>query len=280
MNNFGFLAALGAALAWGSYSVPFKKSHCTNFFQFQALMTMGVFLSGLVVSLLAGFPLGINVYGLISGMMWTVGNIISLTAISNLGMAKAIPLMSTMVILSSFLMGALVFHELPSGLTAGFIAIGLIITGIVIVSSTGNANSISVRKGVLAGILAGLFFSSYLIPVKIGHVTTSDFFFSECLGVLGTGLAIALLFRTKFTKQAVKEGLLSGIIWNMGNLLSLIALAAIGYSKMGPISQTSILVAVLWGLFYFKEISKFSLRVRILMGAVVLFAGIIILGMA
>ncbi len=280
MVNLGFLAALGAALAWGSYMVPFKKSHCTNFFQFQALMALGVFLSGLAVSLLTGFPLSINTYGLISGMLWTIGNAISLTAISNLGMAKAVPLMSSLVILSSFLLGALVFHELPSGLTVGFIAIGLIVIGIIIVSSTGDAKSKSVRKGVAAGILAGLVFSSYLIPIKISNLAIRDFFFSACVGILITGLLIALISRTKFTKEAIKEGLFSGIIWNIGNLLSLISLAAIGLSKMGPISQSSILVAVLWGLFYFKEISKFSLRVRILMGAIVLFAGIITLSFA
>lgn len=55
MTNIGFLAALGAALAWGSYIVPFKKSPSSNLIQFQALMTVGVFLFAAVISPILGY---------------------------------------------------------------------------------------------------------------------------------------------------------------------------------------------------------------------------------
>ena len=66
----------------------------------------------------------------------------------------------------------------------------------------------------------------------------------------------------------------------MGNLLSLISLSLIGLSKMGPISQSATLVAVLWGLFYFKEVTNIKARLQILIGAMILLGGVAVLGFA
>lgn len=280
MANIGFLAALGAAVAWGTWMVPFKKSGSSNLIQFQALIAVSIGFSGLIISLILGFPLSFNIYGLVSGALWAVASAISLTAIVDLGLSKAVPLVSSLVILSYFLWGVLFFNELPEGLMLGFLGIGLIVAGVVLVSSTGNMASRNVKKGLLAGVLAGLIWGSQLVPGKLGNVATGDFFFPVCLGILITGLLIALIMRVKFQKEAVGASLVCGIIWNIGNLLSLISLSLIGLSKMGPVSQTASLVAVLWGLFYFKEITRAKQKVQVLIGALILLAGIITLGFA
>lgn len=278
--EIGFFYALGAALAWGTYMVPFKKSGSSNLGQFQALMGLGIGFSGLVISLFFGYSLDLNIYGLISGFLWGVANAISLVAVLNLGLSRAVPVMSSLVILSSFLWGALVFHELPSGLILGFAGIGLIMLGVVIVSTNGNMQSQNIKKGLSMAVLAGLIFGSQLAPLKIGNLTTRDFFFSVSLGVFLTGLIISQIMRVKFKKEALGLSLLSGIIWNIGNLLSLIALEMIGLSKMGPVSQSAILVAVLWGLFYFKEVTNLKQKVQVLIGAIILIAGVFVLGLA
>lgn len=271
---------MGAALAWGSYIVPFKKSKSKNFIQFQALMGVGILVSGLIFSLVAGYPLQLNIYGLISGILWAVANAISLVAVSNLGMSKAIPVVSSLVILSSFLWGVLAFQELPAGGVLGFLGIGLIIFGVVLVSSSGNAKSQSIKKGLAAGILAGLIFGSQLVPLKMGSVETRDFFFSVCLGIFLTAILIALVNKARFRQDAIRLSLFSGMIWNIGNLLSLLAIPLIGLSKAIPISQSATLIAVLWGLFYFKEITGLRKRLKVLAGAVILLSGVVVLGMA
>lgn len=278
MVNLGFLAALGAALAWGSYMVPFKKSGSSNLIQFQAIIAIAIGFSGLIFSLILGYPLNLNIYGLISGVLWAVANAISLIAIMDLGLSRAVPLMSSLVVIFSFLWGALFFHELPGGLILGFLGIGLIVTGVILVSSTGDMVSRNAKKGLLAGIFAGLIWGSQLVPNKLGNVAVEDFFFPVCLGILITGLVIALLLRVKFTKEAIGASLVCGIIWNIGNLLSLIALSLIGLSKAGPVSQISALVAVLWGVFYFKEITKSRQKIQVLIGALILISGVILLG--
>lgn len=126
-------------------------------------------------------------------------------------------------------------------------------TGVVLVSSTENMESRNIRKGLLAAISAGLIWGSQLVPLKVGNVLTADFFFPVCLGIFLTGILIAAIKRMKFKYEAVGFSLASGVIWNIGNLLSLISLSLIGLSKAGPISQTASLVAVGWGLFILKR---------------------------
>ncbi|MBI4038656.1 hypothetical protein HY384_01720 [Candidatus Daviesbacteria bacterium] len=280
MENLGILAALGAALFWGSYVVPFKKSQTTNLQQFQFFMGLGIFLSGLFFSVLLGYSLNLNKFGLISGILWAIANAISLVAVANLGMSKAIPLISSLVILSSFLWGALVFGELPGGLFLGFLAVGLIVAGVAIVGSTGNTSSQNIKKGLVLAVISGLIFGSQLVPLKIGTVSTQEFFFSLCLGIFFASLIIALVLKTRFNKEGIVWSLLSGIIWNIGGLLSLISISKIGLAKGMPISQLAILVAVLWGLFFFKEVTGSKKRLQILAGAIILLIGVIILGFA
>lgn len=280
MENLGFLASLIAALAWGSYAVPFKKSKSENLTQFQALIGVGILISGLIFSLILGYTLSLNIYGLISGVLWASANVIMLPAIINLGISKAVPIISSLVIISTFLWGVLVFNEIPSGMLMGFLGIGLIVVGVILVSSTANTQSKSIKKGLILAILSGLIFGSQLAPLKIGNLTTKEFFFPVCLGIFVTAILIALIKKVKFSNEAIKESLLCGVLWNIGNLLSVISISIIGLSKAMPISQSSSLVAVLWGLFYFKEITAKKKMLQVLIGAIILMIGIVILGSA
>lgn len=268
---------MGAALAWGSYMVPFKKSGSSNLIQFQALMAAGIGLSGLLAAIILGYPINLNIYGLLSGILWAAANAIALIAIGNLGLSRAVPITSSLVIVLSFAWG-FIFHEIQGGLIAGLLGIVLIIAGVVVISAIGSVNRLNTKKGLVAAILAGLIWGSQWVPLKIGHIAVTNLFFPICLGILISGVIIFVVTRTKFKTVAIKESLLSGLIWNIGNLLSLISLSMIGLSKMGPISQFAVLVAVLWGLFYFKEITKRRQKMQVLAGAAVLVGGVIVLG--
>lgn len=279
MESFGFLAALGAALAWGSYIVPFKKSKSERLIQFQTLMGAGILTSGFAASLVLGYPLNLNIYGLISGALWAIANAISLIAFLNLGISKAIPSIISLVILSSFLWGALVFGEIPN-MALGFFAISLIIAGVALVSTTSDIISTNTKKGFIAAILSGLIFGGQLVPLKIGNVTPGDFFFSSCLGIAAVALLIAFLTKTKFKKEAIWESFFSGTIWNIGNLLSVVSISIIGLAKGQTLSLSAVLVGVLWGIFYFKEITQRKKKIQVLLGAAVLLIGVVVLSIA
>lgn len=279
METVGLLAALGAALAWGSYIVPFKKSPSSNLIQFQALMTVGVFLFALIVSPILGYLINFNLYGLLSGVMWASANAISLMVVSDLGISKGLPIWVSLVILTSFLWGTLVFNELAAGMLIGLIGISSIILGVVLVSNTGNAESHKVKRGFITAVIAGIIFGSQFVPLKLGQLSPQIFFFPMSLGIMLTGLFIALILRVRWSNEAIWASLLSGVIWNLGNLLAVIAISLIGLSKGFPLTQSSVLIAVLWGLFYFKEITGRRNMLQVLIGAVILMTGVIILSL-
>lgn len=277
MENLGLITALGAAIAWGTFMVPFKKSNSLNIVQFQAVMAISIGLSGLLAAFLLGYPINFNWFGLLSGVLWGSASSLLLIAVFNLGITKAIPLISALVIIFSFLWGALVFHELSS-IVAGFAGVGLIILGVVLISAIGGTKSKNVKKGLLAAFAGGLIFGSQLAPIRWANIEAKEAFFPMCFGILVSGLLIAVIRKIHWENKAVGAGLLSGLIWNMGNLLSLISLSIIGLAKMGPVSQSATLIAVLWGLFYFKEVTKYRDKLQILAGTIILLAGVIILG--
>lgn len=276
----GFGLALIAALAWGTYAVFFKLSKSENLSQFQVFMGVGIFVSTLIICFLLGYPMSLNIYGLIAGVMWGGANALTLTALSNLGISKTMPVISSLVIISTFLWGAIAFGE-ATGLLVGFLGISIIIVGVILVSSSSSGNQTqSSKKGFAAAIMAGLIFGIQLVPLKLGHVETKDFFFSLSLGILAIGGVIAIVKKVRFDKKGIWLSILSGVIWNIGNLVSLLSIALIGLSKAMPISQLATLVAVCWGLFFFKEIKERRFKIQILIGAVILMIGIITLGSA
>lgn len=280
MENLGLLAALGAALCWGTYMVPLKKAHSTNLLQFQVLMATAIVVSGFLASLLLGYSLNLNLYGLTSGILWGSANAISLVAVAHLGLSRAIPIMTSLVVVFSFLWGALFFHEISAGLKLGFVGMGLIVLGIILVNANANKVSGNIKKGLLAAVPAGVIFGSQLVPLKLGNLTTREFFFPVCVGIFLSALVIAIARGTKFKKEAMGLSLLSGVIWNIGNWLSITAISLIGLSKALPVSMSSTLVAVLWGLVYFKEVSKRRYQIQVLLGAVILVVGVIVLNRA
>ncbi len=280
MNNLGILAAVAAALCWGSYLVPFKKSRSQNLVLFQAVMALGILVSGFVISLLFKFALAPNIWGLLSGVLWAIPNALSLIAVANLGIARAVPIMSSLVILVSFSWGALVFGEMSKGLSLGFLAIVFIILGVVIVASSSKTESQNIKRGFLTAMLAGLIWGSQFVPVKIGQVNPKDYFFSMTVGIFATAMVISFINRIKFQNKAVLASLLSGVIWAIGNLLAVFAIAAIGLARGLPVTQLAVLVAVLWGLFYFKEVVNTKARLQVLIGAIILLGGVAVLGFA
>lgn len=279
-ETLGFLAAFGTVLVWGSYAVPFKISKSKNLSLFQMLTGVGIFISGLAISAVLGYPLKLNGYGLLSGILWGVANAIFLVSLSNLGISRAVPIASSLVIISTFLWGVLVFNELPKGLVMGFLGVAAIISGVILISITQKSQSQNIRIGLITAVLSGLIWGSQLAPLKFGNVATEDFFFSTTVGIFVTALVIFFATKGKFKNEAIGLSLLSGMIWNIGNLLSVIAISVIGIAKAMPFTQASSLVAVLWGIFYFKEISRLRQKIQVLLGAIILLVGIAILGSA
>src|SRR3989344_7887724 len=280
MENLGFISAFLAALFWGSYVVPFRKSGSRNTTQFQVLMTVGIFVFSLIASFVLRYPLNLNFYGIAGGLIWGLANAMSLVAVSNLGISRAMPIWVSMVILTSFAWGAFFFHELPKGIFLGMGGVFLIVLSIILIGSMGNATGKKVGKGILLAILTGVLFGSSLTPQRLGNLDTQTYFFPMASGILLFGIISSLIKRAKSEKKAVIGSLISGGIWGVGNLLAITSVSLIGLAKGLPLTQAAVLISVLWGVFFFKGITKRKEIVKVIVGAIVLISGIIILSLA
>lgn len=280
MNNLGFLLALGTALAWGSYMVPFKKFPPQSLILFQLLIGITIFISTSLVCLIFNYPISFNFYAVAAGIIWAIGNPLSLQAVADLGLSRALPIFLSVIIVISFLWGVLVFGEITSGLYMAIGAVLLVVVGVVLIASVGNSQSKNVKRGIILSILSGILFGHQLIPLKLSGLSPKEFFFPMSVGILIFAISLAVFRKVKLRNEGLGVGIFSGLVWNIGNFLSLMTVSLIGVAKGGPIIQSQLLIAVCWGLFYFKEITKKSQKLQILIGTIIFFAGVALLAIS
>mmetsp|Transcript_25221 Transcript_25221/g.69547 ORF Transcript_25221/g.69547 Transcript_25221/m.69547 type:complete len:405 (+) Transcript_25221:90-1304(+) len=131
-DSCGFLAASFGASCYGSYGVPVKSTSSVNIHPLviQSYKTVVVFVSSLVVVFNEEWPSWTS-YGLLSGLLWVCGGTLGIFAIRNSGMAAAVGIWSSIMVIINFVWGILVFREPIHSLarTCGaflFLGIGLI----------------------------------------------------------------------------------------------------------------------------------------------------------
>ncbi|NIO43965.1 MAG: hypothetical protein GTN36_00190 [Candidatus Aenigmarchaeota archaeon] len=279
----GFLTALIAAMGWGTYLVPMKKIKKLNPFQFQLLMCNGIFLFSLLISITLNYSLSLNLFGIVSGLIWSTGNIISILAVKKIGLGRASAIWMSFVILVSFLWGILFFQENLNSVYFGVFGVFLIMVGILFVSLSRSKGRYKI-SGIMVAILAGLLFGSQYVPLKISNLTPDQFLFSMSFGILIAGWIYSgwTLFFSKNLdiSNYAKKGFLSGIFWVIANLSALFAVANLGISIGFPLTQLSLLIAVLWGIFYFKEVMEKKHKMKVLIGAIVMLLGAFLLAFA
>ena len=113
-------------------------------------------------------------------------------------------------------------------------------------------------------MLTGIFGGSVGFPSTYTDSTNSGakFLISFAVGV-AVIFPITLLSNCFLSNEKIQwhfcatfiPGIISGILWNLGNLCSLYAIHAISYAIPYPTMQSSLVVGVIWGIFVWKEFS-------------------------
>jgi glucose uptake protein GlcU len=127
--------------------------------------------------------------------------------------------------------------------------------------------SSSYARGVLWAATVALFGGSILAPMhyvpqeKQGLLFLPSFGFG-CLLISPTVFGLycrnAPAVPPLHLRQALVTGLLSGLLWNIGNFLSILAIPILSYGVAYPIMQCAILVSGIWGIYGFREITDTS----------------------
>ena len=275
MNPFGLMSSIGSAICWGTFFVPVRKVNVANIWQLQGSTGIGVILFAIPIGFFWGF--GILPSGLLSGAIWTTGNILALYSVKLIGLSRTSPFLAGFSILVSFLWGILFFEEKFSYMVLAIGAIGLLLAGLPFVTSATKTSTVQ-RKGYFIAAASGIIGGSYVIPMQATHTLQSGFF-SSSLSIFAIGLPLLFLSR-KWIKREIVAGIASGGLFNTGSLFVLIAIASIGITVAYPISQTATLFAVSWGILHFKEITHKRSILRVVMGSAMILSGAVLLSIA
>ncbi|HTQ66730.1 MAG TPA: GRP family sugar transporter [Puia sp.] len=220
-------------------------------------------------------------YALLAGAVFNLANVLLVTAIGIAGMAIAFPIGIGLALVLGVVFG---YITKPAGnpflIFAGLVAvvIAIIMDGIAYSKIPGEGKK-SVKKGIVISILAGGFMgffypilvlsiSTNWIEPETGKLTpyTAIVFFSLGLFLSSflwnyyfmrkplSGNAVA--FADYFNRGSVKDhlvGILGGLIWCTGFSLMTLAADKAGAAISYGLGQGATMIAVIWGIFIWKE---------------------------
>ncbi|HWE50587.1 MAG TPA: hypothetical protein VG273_12390 [Bryobacteraceae bacterium] len=311
-------------LGWGLWANTFKSTGGKWRFElFYFDFALGVLITAVVLALTAG-SLGFDgfsfmddirlagkrqdVLGFAAGMVFNLGNMLLLAAISLAGMSIAFPIGMGLALV----VAAGWNFALKMGGNATFLSIGAAVTlgAIVLAIMTSKASSLispppsadgtkkkpkkksagkAVALSLAAGILLGSFWrliqmgmagenglGPYSIGVMFGvGVVFSTFVFNLFfmnLPVAGQPVEIAEYFRARVSRHGT--GVLGGILWYAGLICTLIVARAQGPAAVSTrisyaFEQAAIVVAALSGVFLWREFDGAKSDARIRVGLII-----------
>ncbi|MBI2970959.1 MAG: hypothetical protein HYY37_00905 [Candidatus Aenigmarchaeota archaeon] len=275
---FGLLAAFLSAVLWGSMFVLLKKEKSTDMLQFHAFMGVGIALSTLLLIPAFGLAFTLSIAGFFAGLLWSAGNILSVFAIRDIGLAKAPPIWMSIVMIMNFAWGTLFFRE-HLVLLFGILGIAALVLGATVVSLAKDDRASLHFKGIALAAVSGVMYGGIGALFKYYNMSNGELLFSMAAGILVSGVAIFALKFRRLEMNALPAGIAAGTMWNVASLSSLYAIAFLGLAVSMPLTQLALLVSALWGLFYFRE-AKGKTKRKILAGALVMLAGGVLLALS
>lgn len=228
---------------------------------------------------------------MIGGVIFNASNILLVAAMAIAGMAVAFPVGVGIALALGVIINFVYTPQGNANLLFG--GVSLIVVAIIIDAVAYKKHSLSLKKisgkgislSISAGILMALFYrfvassmaTSFESP-EPGKLTpyTAIFFFS--IGVLISNFLFNYLIMkrpfegnplsfkdyAKGSFVAHLNGVMGGVIWNIGMSMSIIASGKAGFAISYGLGQGATLIAALWGVFVWKEFKGASKSVNTL----------------
>jgi glucose uptake protein len=293
-----FIYALIPVLAWGTWLTPSQNVR----FSSPQVKTLYVALANIVLSSLVFLIQGSAAWKqltfanfslvFVGGMIWALSGLCAFTATAKIGQARAFGVWAPLNIIVSVLWGALLFKEfLQTGPWATLLLAGslvLIIAGVLMIVFAKGSGAASAEKqkdftiGLLGALGAGVLWGSYYIPIQFAGISMWVGAFPMALGILTGSLLLAWLARSSLKLDetgAYIRVFATGTIWVIGNYGMLLLVAALGAGRGFTISQLSVVVNALMGIFIIKDPAPRTRAASLtLIGCVLAMIGGIILG--
>ena len=152
-----------------------------------------------------------------------------------------------------------------------------------------NSEASRSNAGILWALVVGLAGGSVLAPLHYVPNDQKGFVFIPSFGIGAIVFSPAVfLFSAWLTsewpplhlREALPMGLMSGLLWNIGNILSVVAIPILGYGVAYPFLQCAVLVSGVWGIYVFREIIETRVIVVFWVAGIVLLTGAALLAVA
>lgn len=302
-----YIFALIPSLCWGSLGLI-----STKFGGNASQQTLGLTYGGLLFGIISYFtwvlPHGyyldskIALIGLISGVLWTVGQAFQFVAIKAMGgVSVAVPLSMTSQLVGNALLAAALLGEWTTAAQwiIGVIAIILIIIGVLLIqakSSSQESGASKTKKGLLPLLISTLGFVGYFITPKLlqslMHVPSSvisvdhgiqymiTIIFPQSIGMVICAYLYVVLIshENKNLHAAVTwKNTITGIVWAIGNIVMFISIANIGQTIASTLSQLGFIVGAFGGILILHEKKTSRQLWMITLGSIVALIGAIVI---
>jgi glucose uptake protein len=261
--------ALITVFGWGTWLAPSQKVMFSN----QQIKTLYVVATNLGIATVVAIWQGAIpeltpatfLLTVLGGVIWSVGGLCAFTGTKELGIAKAFGIWAPLNIIVSLIWGAALFHEFIN-ISFGSIlllvaAILTILAGMLLIifakgTDEGGQDRGAFRLGLTGAVGAGILWGSYFIPVKYSGVSPWAGAFPLAIGMAIGGTILALFSRQSWKLTATGDyvrACLTGALWSIGNYGALLLIGAIGAGKGFTISQISVVVSALIGIYWLRE---------------------------
>jgi drug/metabolite transporter (DMT)-like permease len=312
LHHLGVYCGLAAAVWLGSAEAPTKLvNEGFSPFLISMGMVMGAFVARWTVPTLlkgTGFLFTdlrdkphLLVWAVLAGMLWAVGNTLTIFAVRNVGLAIAFPLWNTNSLVG-LAWGCLLFKELHGSKPkdwmkviggAGAIVFGATVLAVATAHQSSGAPG-RAATGIIAALGAGAMFGTMYIPYRKAYISGMNplsfvtiFTFGElgtvylltAINLGGTGPVLSELHRAR---TMLFWPFLGGFCWVIGDLFQQYAAKYLGIGRGIPLSNTNQLWGLAWGALVFAEFAGLSEsgKILIITGSIIMILGAVSISMA
>lgn len=257
----GIILALIPMFAWGSIGFASNKIGGKPTQQTFG-MTLGALAFAFVVWLVVRPEMTwqLWVFGIIGGILWSVGQSGQFQAMKHVGVSIAGPLSSGAQLVLGSLVGAFLFHEWtkPMQFVLGMSALALLVIGFYFSSKQDQSDdnqvgrSVDLPKGFRALAYSTVGYVSYAVLFNnIMKFEALAVIFPMAIGMV-LGALLFMSFKVDLDILVIKNGSV-GLLWGIGNIFMLLAAAKVGLAIAFSFSQLGVIISIIGGILFLGE---------------------------
>lgn len=262
MNMFAILVGLGPLIGWGlfptiSSKIGGKPSHQI----FGA--TVGTLIFAIALLLINGtkIPTGSALFfGILSGVAWAFGQIMSFKAFEFIGSSKTMPITTAFQLIVTSLWGAFALGNWPGTFhkVIGFIALIVIIVGATMTTyseTSTKESSANLKKAIIILAIGVIGYWGYsAAPQAVSNMNGMEAFLPQAIGMVLAAVVYSLFNIKKeniFKDSISYKQIISGFFFAFAAFTYLISAQPDmnGLATGFVLSQTSVVVATLTGIY-------------------------------